>query len=175
MHTGSHLAPGILAEEVAKAKRLFRRAVILRVVLLTASVGVLGLVAYLLMPIPAVPMDTRTMQAVVNTFGLFAALSAISAIFFVPAAIPLKIEHAQHEQHHLPALRAISKRLHARAFHAGSCSCIPAILGFALIVLGFDAMVYLTFIAATLVSSALSFPRWSHWERACNQAESVSQ
>lgn len=172
IHARAHVAPGILAEETRKARKLFRQALILRSALLAASVGVLGLVAYLLMPIEAVPMDARTAETVMNSLGLLAALSAICATCFVPAAIPLRISHTTHERH-MPHPRAIAKRLHARAIHAGSWSSIPAVLGFALVVMGFDVVIYLGFLAATLLSSALSFPRWAHWEHACTQTDAA--
>lgn len=174
IHAGAHVAPGVFAEETRKAKELFRQVIVFRGVLLVASVGALGTVAYLLMPIKAVPMDAHTAETVMNSLGFLAALSAICATCFVPAAIPLRVADKPHE-HHMPHPRAIYNRLHARAIHAGSWSTIPAVLGFALVVLGFDVPVYLGFLAATVASSALSFPRWSHWERVCTEADAATE
>jgi hypothetical protein len=165
---GSMIAPGLLAEETRKARQLYRQALLVHGGLLGVFVGALGLISFMLMPIGIFSIGTTEASVLLISLGVCAVAAALASVIFVPMAIPL--EHSTHninEGHDaVPMMRHIGDRLHARAVHAGSWSCVPAVLGFVLVVAGGTGTVYSAFLAVTLLSSILSFPRWSAWERA---------
>lgn len=165
---GSMIAPGLLAEETHKARRLYRQALLIRGVLLGVFVGALGILSFMLMPIGIFSLGTTEASVLLISLGVCALAAALASVLFVPLAIPLEPStHNVNEGHDaVPMMRHIGDRLHARAVHAGSWSCVPAALGFVLVVAGGTGTVYSAFLAVTLLSSILSFPRWSTWERA---------
>jgi hypothetical protein len=165
---GSMIAPGLLAEETRKARRLYRQALTIRGALLGVFVGVLGLIAFMVMPIGIFSIGTTEASVLLISLGVCALAAALASVLFVPLAIPLEPStHNVNEGHDaVPMMRHIGDRLHARAVHAGSWSCVPAALGFVLVMAGGTGTVYSAFLAVSLLSAILSFPRWSTWERA---------
>lgn len=165
---GSMIAPGLLAEETRKARRLYRQALTIHGVLLGVFVGALGMVSFMLMPIGIFTISATEASVLLISLGVCAVAAAVASVLFVPLAIPLDPSaHDINEGHDaVPMMRHIGDRLHARAVHAGSWSCVPAVLGFVLVVVGGTGTVYSAFLVVTLLSSILSFPRWSAWERA---------
>ena len=166
---GAVMAPGIAAKEKCRTKRLFRQALTVRALVLGACVGVLGIVSYLIMPTKIFPADTSPTGSLVLILAGIAVMSAAGAIFLVPVAIPLRRFDGEPYREHagVPEAHAIAGRLHIQAVHAGSWASIPALLGFALVLMGVEPGIYLGFLGVTLVGSAASFPRWREWERAC--------
>jgi hypothetical protein len=165
---GSMIAPGLLAEEARKARRLFRQALVVRGVLLGLVVGVLGLVSFALMPFGIFTVSSVEAMVLLIALAVCSLAAALAAIIFVPVVIPLEPNahdvNAGHDA--LPKVRHVGDRLHARAVHSGSWSSVPALLGFVLVIAGGDATAYAAFLGITIVSSLVSFPRWSAWERA---------
>lgn len=152
----------------------YRTAVMIRTAFL-AAVTALGMVAFLLaMSSGRALHSADTIAIETMMFGLVSVVSALSAVFLVPLILPMRTRRSPQTPASRPAVSASQKAtvtLYARAMISGSMSEVAGLLGFVLFVAGANVTVYAAFLATTLISSALTWPRWGEWEQAVADAE----
>jgi hypothetical protein len=156
--------PGEGQDAETRARTLLRSAKIVRWGLLAGGVVALGIVAAILNG----KLDETVPPMILMVFSVFSALNVVMALFLVPFIVPLHSTQVMATEP-LPgsiATQGVPGRLFTRAILSGAFSEIPAMLGFVLFVLGLEPQLYVAFLAATVVSSAMTFPRWSVWEAA---------
>jgi hypothetical protein len=167
---------GRLLEEENQARAKFKMAVLVRGVSLAVVVA---------LPVLAATLFTLTLRprafdesgmGMVIIFSAISAFCAIGALLLPQLMVPLtgpasSALAAPTSASASPLNQGVPGRLFARSAIAGGFTNIPALFGMILFVsFGIDLRLLAVFIAATIVSSLLTFPRWSAWDEARMEA-----
>ena len=167
--------PSTFAEPTGLRER-FRVTVLMRGGLLLGAVVALGIVAAgMSLAQPATVVAFREIPSLEMAFALVSAVCTFTAVFIVPLLLPVDELRSATTlcalQSPPPTKETVCGRLCTRAVISGAMSEVAALLAFILLAMGADPPVYLALFAVTLLSSALTFPRWNVWEAAVVGAE----